>query len=91
MSENLKKVNSVDSPLRKLRFWKWASLKMQQIIKQRGFSRQLLETVNFALMKIFDFSDKTTLLGAFLLNLCDLRQKLQPKIELVGWINELII
>ena len=32
----------------------WASLKMQKIITQRSSSRQLLETVNFAFMKIFD-------------------------------------
>ena len=83
MSEKLEKVNFVDSPLRKLRFCKWAPPKMQQIIIQAGPSRQLLETVNYALMKIFDFSDKTTLFGTFLLILGDLRQKLRPKIELV--------
>ena len=31
------------------------SLKMQEIIKQVGPSRQIFETVNFAFMKIFDF------------------------------------
>ena len=54
MSENLKKMNSVEGPLRKLRFCKWASPNMQQIIKEAGPSRQLFETVNFAFMKIFD-------------------------------------
>ena len=52
MSEKLKEMNSVDGPLRKLRFFKWAFPKMQQIIKQAGPSRQLSETVNFAFMKI---------------------------------------
>ena len=34
MSEKLKKMNSIDIPLRKLSFCKWASPKMQKIIKQ---------------------------------------------------------
>ena len=84
MSEKLKKINSVDSPLRKLSFCKWASPKMQKIIKQVGPSRQLFETVNFAFMKIFDFLIKTALLGAFLLFLDDSCRKLRPKIELGG-------
>ena len=84
MSEKLKKINSVDSPLRKLSFCKWASPKMQKIIKQVGPSRQLFETVNFAFMKIFDFLIKTALLGAFLLFLGDSCHKLRPKIELSG-------
>ena len=46
MSEKLKKINSVEGPLRKLRFCKWATPKMQQIMKQVGPSRQLFETVN---------------------------------------------
>ena len=81
MSEKLKKNNSVDSPLRKLRFCIWASPKLQQIIKQVGSSRQLFETINFAFMKIIDFLVKTALLGAFLLFLGDLCHKLCPKIE----------
>ena len=84
MSEKLKKMNSVNSPLRKLIFCKWASPKMQQIIKQAGPGRQLFETVNFAFMEIFDFLIKTALLGAFLLFLGDSRHKLRPKIELCG-------
>ena len=84
MSEKLKKMNSVDSPLRKLSFYKLASPKMQKIIKQVGPSRQLFETVNFAFMKIFDFLIKTALLGAFLLFLGDSCHKLRPKIELGG-------
>ena len=56
-----KEMNSVDSPLGKLRFCKWASPKMQQIIKQSNPSRQLFETVNFAFMKIFDFLIKIAL------------------------------
>ena len=62
MLEKLKKMNSVDSPLRKLRFCDWASQKMKQIIKQVGPSRQLFETVNFAFMKIFDFLVKKAFL-----------------------------
>ena len=61
MSEKLKKKNAVASPLRKLRFCKWASPKMKQFIKQADPSRQLYETVNFAFMKIFDFIIKTAL------------------------------
>ena len=77
MSEKLKKMNSVDSPLRKLSFCKWASPKMQKIIKQVGPSRQLFETVNFAFMKIFDFLVKITIFRAFLLFLGDLRHALR--------------
>ena len=61
MSEKLKKMNFVKGLLRKLRFCKWASPKMQEIIKQVGPSRQLFETVNFAFMKIFDFLIKIAL------------------------------
>ena len=85
MSEKLKEMNSVDSPLRKLRFCKWTSPKMQQIIKQLALSRQLIETAKFAFIKIFDFLVKTALLGAFLLFLGDLCHKLQPKIEHGGY------
>ena len=35
--------------------YKRSPLKMQKIITPRRSSRQLLETVNFAFMKIFDF------------------------------------
>ena len=73
MSEKLKKINSVDSPLRKLSFCKWASPKMQKIIKQVGPSRQLFETVNFAFMKFFDSLVKITIFWAFLYFLGDLR------------------
>ena len=79
MSEKLKKINSVDSPLRKLSFCKWASPKMQKIIKQVGPSRQLFETVNFAFMKIFDFLVKIVIFWAFLLFLGDLRHALRPQ------------
>ena len=65
MSEKLKKMNFVEGLLRKLRFCEWATPKMQKIIKQAGPSIQLLETVNFAFMKIFDFLIKTALFGAF--------------------------
>ena len=79
MSEKLKKMNSVEGPLRKLRFCKWASPKMQQIIKQAGPSRQLFETVNFAFMKFFDFLIKIVIFRAILLFLGDLRHALWPK------------
>ena len=79
MSEKLKKMNSVDSPLRKLRFCKWVSPKM----KETGPVRKLFETVNFAFMKI-SFFFKTVLFGTFLLFLGDLHHKLWPKIELGG-------
>ena len=56
-------MNSVKGPLRKLRFCKWTSPKMQQIIKQATLKRQNFETVNFAFMKIFDFLIKIALFG----------------------------
>ena len=77
-------MNSVEGQVRKLRFCKWAFSKMQQIMKQVGPSRQLFETINFAFMKIFDFSIKTALFGVFLLFLGDSCHKLPPKIELGG-------
>ena len=46
--------------------YKRSPLKMQKIIKPRGSSRQLLETVNFAFMKIFDFLVKIAVFRAFL-------------------------
>ena len=46
---------------------KRSPLKIQKIIKARCPSRQLLETVNFAFMKIFDFLDKTAIFRTFLL------------------------
>ena len=57
---------------------------MQEIIKQAGSSRQLFETVNFALMKIFDFLAKIALFWAFLLFLGDLCHKLWPKSSVVA-------
>ena len=83
MSEKLEKINSVDSPLRKLSFCKWASPKMQKIIKQVGPSRQIFETINFAFIKIFDFLVKIALFWASLLFLGDSCHKLRPKIELL--------
>ena len=87
----VEKMNSFDSPLRKLRFCKWVSSKMQQIKKQAGPSRQLFETVNFVFMKFFHHSIKTDLFGAILVFLDDFCHKLRPKIELGGYKNELII
>ena len=85
MSEKLKKMNSVEGPLTKLRFCKWASPKMQQIIKQAIANVQIFETVNFAFMNFFfDFSIKTALFGAFLHFLGNLRHKLWLKIKLGG-------
>ena len=77
----VEKMNSVDSPMRKLRFCKWVSPKLQQIIKQVGPSVQLFETINFAFMNFFDFLVKTGLIGAFLLFLSDSCHKLWRKIE----------
>ena len=62
---------------------------MQKIIKPRCPSRQLLETVNFAFMKFFDFLVKTALFGAFLLLLGDSCHKLRLEMELDGYIIEL--
>ena len=75
---------SYDGLFQYLTFCEWVSPKMQQIMKQAGPSRQLFETVSFAFMKVFDFLVKIALFGAFLLFLCDLSHKLQPKIELGG-------
>ena len=68
----------INGPLRKLRFCKWVTPKMQEIMKQVGASRQLFETVNFALMKFFDFLVKTAIFRTFLLFLGDFRQALRP-------------
>ena len=82
MSEKLKKKQILlIAPLRKLRFCKWASPKIQQIIKQAGPSSQLFETINFAFMKIFDSLIKTALFWTFLLFFGDLRHKSRLKIE----------
>ena len=45
----------------------WASLKMQQIIKQTSPSMQLYEAVNLTFMNFFDFSVRIATFGAFLL------------------------
>ena len=47
--------------------YKRSPLKMQKIKKPRSPSRQLLETVNFAFMKIFDFLVKIAIFRASLL------------------------
>ena len=70
-------MNFVEGPLRKLSFCKWASPKMQKIIKQVGPSRQLFETVNFAFMKIFDFLVKIAIFEAFFHFLGDWRHALR--------------
>ena len=46
--------------------YKRSPLKMQKIIKPRSPIRQLLETVNFAFMKIFDFLVKIAVFRASL-------------------------
>ena len=84
---NLK--SCINGPLRKLRFCKWATPNIQEIIKQVDSSRQLLETVNLAFMKNFDFLVKIALFWAFLLFLGDLCHKLRPKIELDHMITAL--
>ena len=58
--------------------YKTSPLKMQKIIKPRSLSRQLLETVNFAFMKIFDFIVKTAISRTFLLFSVDFCQALLP-------------
>ena len=58
--------------------YKRSPLKMQKIIKPRSSSRQLLETVNFAFMKIFDFLVKIAVFRASLLFLGDSRHALRP-------------
>ena len=52
---------------------------MQKIIKLRSPSRQLLETVNFAFMKIFDWLAKIAVFRASLLFWGDLHHASQPK------------
>ena len=61
-----------------MRICKWASPKMQQIIKQAGPSRKLFETVNFAFMEIFDLLVKIAVFRATLLFLGDSRHALRP-------------
>ena len=63
---------------------------MQQIIEQAVPSRQLFEIFNFAFIVFFDFLFKTALFGAFLVFLGDLCHKLRQKIELGGYIYQLI-
>ena len=48
---------------------------MQKIIKSRSPSRQLLETVNFAFMKIFDSLVKIAVFRASLLFMFDYSRK----------------
>ena len=52
---------------------------MQKIIKLRTPSRQLLETVNFAFMKIFDLLVKIAVFRASLLFLGDSRHAFLPR------------
>ena len=52
---------------------------MQKIIKLRDPSRQLLETVNFAFMKIFDSLVKKAVFRASLLFLEDSRHAIRPQ------------
>ena len=59
--------------------YKKSPLKMQKIKKPRSPSRQLLETVNFAFMKIFDFLVKIALFRASLLFLGDSRHAFPPR------------
>ena len=58
--------------------YKRSPLKMQKIIKPRSSSTQLLETVNFAFIKIFDFLVKVAIFRAFFLFLGDLSHALRP-------------
>ena len=58
---------------------------MQKIIKPRSPSRQLLETVNFAFMKIFDFLVKIAIFWAFLLFLGWFMSQITAEIERGGY------
>ena len=62
----------------KVKLSKMASTKTNKIIKRRSPSRQLLETVNFAFMKIFDFLVKIAVFRASLLFLGDSRHAFLP-------------
>ena len=53
-------------------------LKMQKIIKSRSPSRQLLETINFAFMKLFDFLVKIAVFRASLFLAGDSRHAFLP-------------
>ena len=57
---------------------KRSPLKMQKIIRSRSPSRQLLETVNFAFMKIFDSLVKKAIFRVFLFFLGDSCHALWP-------------
>ena len=69
--------------------YKRSPLKMQKIIKPRCPSRQLLETVNFAFMKIFDFLVKIAVFRASLLFLGRFPSCMSPQfydfLHLKGW------
>ena len=54
---------------------------MQKIIKPSSPSRQLLETVNFALMKIFDFLVKIAVFRASLFFWGDSRHAFLPGLQ----------
>ena len=54
-------------------------------MKQAGPSRQLLQTVNFAFMKIFDFLVKIAIFWPFCFFSGDLRHKLRP--NRARWLN----
>ena len=58
--------------------YKRSPLKMQKNHEIEEPSRQLLETVNFAFMKIFEFLVKIAVLRAYLFFLGDSRHALRP-------------
>ena len=69
---------STDVLFCKVKLSKMASTKTNKIMKPRCPSRQLLETVNFAFMKIFDFLVKIAVFRASLLFLGDSRHAFLP-------------
>ena len=73
-----KKTKFPENLLRYFVIYKRSPLKMQKIIKPRCPSRQLLETVNFAFMKIFDFLVKKAVFRASLFFGGDLRHAFLP-------------
>ena len=58
---------------------------MQKILEQACPSRQLFETVNFALMKNFDFLVKIAIFWAFLLFLGWFMSQITAEIERGGY------
>ena len=63
---------------------------MQKIIKPRNSSRQLLETVNFAFIKIFDSLVKKAIFGVFCLSSNRLASLVTARIELDAGVTQAV-